>query len=89
MWILSALILSNGYSSSFYSILIVPEYDPPIDSTQDLIRSAQSDSKRIVMNGRSIYWYDIAHSDEDNYVYFEVKKHLERFGWNLGFCVLW
>src|SRR5690606_2558253 len=57
-WILTALVLSNAYSSSFYSILILNEYGRPLDSIEDLLQVAARDSKAIVMNGRSIYWYD-------------------------------
>lgn len=77
-WILGALILSNAYSSSFYSILVVPAFGNPIDSIDDLIRVAQSDSKFIVMNGRSIYWYDLVNAKADNYVYHTLGMHLNR-----------
>ena len=77
-WILGALILSNAYSSSFYSILVVPVFGSPIDSIDDLIKVVQSDSKFIAMNGRSIYWYDLVNAKADNYVYYTLGEHLNR-----------
>lgn len=78
-WILSALILSNAYSSAFYSILMVPVFGKPINSIDDLLEIVKSDSKLIVMNGRSIYWYDLVNSKADNYVYYTLGKHLNRY----------
>lgn len=78
-WILSALIFSNAYSSSFYSILMVPVFGKPINSIDDLIKIVKSDSKLIVMNGRSIYWQDFVNAKADNYVYYTLGKHLNRF----------
>lgn len=78
-WILSAFILSNAYSSAFYSILVVPVFGKPIDSIDDLIKIVKSDSKLIIMNGRSIYWYNLVNAKADNYVYYTLGKHLNRY----------
>lgn len=52
-WMLSCIVLSNIYSSVFYSMLTVPEYGRPIDTLVDLAHIASSDSHRILMKAHS------------------------------------
>ncbi|KAH9401370.1 hypothetical protein TYRP_016754 [Tyrophagus putrescentiae] len=53
-WMISCVVLSNIYSSVFYSMLTVPEFDRPIDTQADLARIASSNSGyQILMKAHS------------------------------------
>ena len=77
-WILTALVLCTAYSSSFYSILIVPKYGQAIDTIDDLLQVVREDSKFVVLGKKSIYWYHIVNAEPDNFVSYEIQKHLNR-----------
>ncbi len=53
-WMISCVVLSNIYSSVFYSMLTVPEFGRPIDTQADLARIASSNSGyQILMKAHS------------------------------------
>ena len=70
------LILSNAYSGVFYSILTIPEYDPPVDTLGDLMKLVKSDKVTIISSAN--VHHDFEHAGPDNEVYYKIGQHLRR-----------
>lgn len=75
---LAALILANAYSSVFYALLTVPEYEKPIDTIEDLVRIATHDTHQIIIKDQSSVHMTIMNATPENGVYYVLRKHLER-----------
>lgn len=81
IWIFCALTLSTSYSSAFYSILTVPEYELPVDSVEDLSSIARSDSRTLLVKENSSNWLNFMSADPStNRVYHTIGMHLNRSG---------
>lgn len=78
LWILSALILGTFYTSIHFSILTLPRTSKPIDSIEDLIEVANSDSHQIVLSKASLLRQLILSSNKKDRLFYSIKKHLNR-----------
>lgn len=83
-WILAMLILTSAYSSALYSLLTVPEFESPIDTMQDFIRSIhrrdKGQQKLIVNYARSVYLEQFIHPQPGNRLFEKIGRHLNRTG---------
>ena len=78
IWMLTSLILSQAYISSFYSILTFPKMDQFIDTIEDLLVAANSNSKNFLMLEHTSYFDSYKYSLPENYLYYAIGKHLNR-----------
>ena len=77
-WMLSCLIMSNAYSSIFYSILTVPKYQDSVDSVEDISKIAQSDSRLLFIRDKTSTLNSILKAGRDDEMYHQIRKHFER-----------
>lgn len=77
-WMLSSLILSNCYSSSFYSLLTLPEYSDTIDSLADLEEAAVHDTHNIVTWKDSSYLSEFMYATNSNRLNYAIGQHINR-----------
>ena len=49
------MVLMKSYGGVFFSILIVPKYDVPIDSMEDLVMAANSGQYDIISHRQSLF----------------------------------
>lgn len=80
IWIFCALTLSTSYSSAFYSILTVPEFELPVDTVEDIRLLASSDSKYLLVKENSSNWLNFIGAGRENRVYHTIGVHLNRTG---------
>ena len=76
---LSALILTNCYSSSFYSILTIPAYESTINSLEDLEKAANSDTYNMITWKDSSYLSELIYAQKDQRLYYALGQHIKRF----------
>ena len=77
LWILACLILSNLYSSVFYSLLTVP-HEQLIDTVQDIFRVAQTDSHTIFVRNNSIFQKRFLDATPNEHLFYAIGQHLNR-----------
>lgn len=77
-WILGSFILVNAYSSVLYAILTVPEPGRPIDTVEDLITAANTDSHYIITKDRSATLASILNATPNNTLYYALKQQHDR-----------
>ncbi|KAJ6221968.1 hypothetical protein RDWZM_000513 [Blomia tropicalis] len=78
IWILVAFILTNTYSSSFYSILTIPVYEKTINTIRDLATAAIHDTHYILTWPNSSYTSIFTKADPSNKPFYEIGKHIIR-----------
>jgi len=79
VWLFATLILSTAYSSIFYSILTIPIYDKPIDTIDDLVRVAKSDSHYLLLKGNSFYYTLFSKAKPRYTLFYTIRLHFERY----------
>ena len=80
-WMLAALLLANAYSSVFYAVLTVPELERPLDTVQQLLRAAQTDSRSIITQQQSAMYASIAEAEPGGHtLYYALQQHMKRTG---------
>lgn len=79
VWLFSALILSTAYGAYFYSLITVPEFEPAIDTTEDLLEAISDDSRTILSYTKAIYLHKFySATPESNNLYYQIGRHLNR-----------
>ncbi len=78
LWIVSTLILSTFYTSIYFSILTVPQTTKPIDSIEDLIEVANSDSFQVILTKNSLLHQQIMTSNKDDCLFYAIGQHINR-----------
>lgn len=82
VWVPMVLVLANSYGGCFYSILALPEFEPPIDLLDDLERIANSkdDEKggRLVTFEDSSYLEMFLSSGPEDGILFAIGRHMNR-----------
>lgn len=85
LWFLTALVLSNSYCGRFYSILALPEMEPPIDTVEDLLHLANEDKIMITTFKTASYLnYFLAARPETDKVYYQISENFKRNNPKLG-----
>lgn len=78
-WLISALILSTAYGGYFYSLITVPEFEPAIDTTEDLLEAISDDRRIILFYTKAIYLHKFySATPETNNLYYQIGRHLNR-----------
>lgn len=75
---LAVLILACSYSSCFYSILTVPEYEHTIESLEELVEVAHRDAYDILTWNGSSYLSQFLYAQKENHFYYTVGLHMNR-----------
>ncbi|KAJ6221499.1 hypothetical protein RDWZM_000044 [Blomia tropicalis] len=91
-WIICTLILSTGYSSAFYSILTIPQYEKPIDSIDALIDAVDSQNYDLINVDKSLYTYHMIYATRENYIFYKLGQNINRTHQRLIFSakkILW
>lgn len=78
VWILTALILSTGYGSVFYSMMTVPKYGKPFDTLDEFVQIAKTDSHYIMLDSKSAFFQKYVNSTPDQTFYYEIGQHIKR-----------
>lgn len=74
-WILGSFILINAYSSVLYAILTVPEPSHPVDTVEDLLTAARTDSHFIITKDRSATMAAILNATPNNTFNYALQQH--------------
>lgn len=78
-WMLASLILANVYSSIVYSILTIPEYNPAIDTVQDLVRAATYDTHYVTLKDMTFsHAMTMSAKPSDHSIFYILKQHIIR-----------
>ena len=79
-WMFVSLILANIYSSTFYSILTITEYEHPIDSVEDLFIAATQDTHWIYIANRTFFNTLVNKATPQDGLIWQIKQHISRSG---------
>ena len=77
-WMLSVLILANSYGGRFYSILTLPEFEPPIDTLTDIERIAQNDQGSLQTFHDSSYLQMFLTAKPEDSILYTIGQHMNR-----------
>ncbi|XP_075675907.1 ionotropic receptor 60e [Dermatophagoides pteronyssinus] len=72
------IVLSPAYCASFYSILTIPEYERPMDTTNDILKALQDDYFKIICLKFSSYYDLFVDSPKDLTTLYMIGQHLKR-----------
>lgn len=78
VYLFACFILSNVYSSLFYSVITVPTLGKPIDTLADLISATSTDSVRLAFKDNAIFKTAIYTSSPKNFIYHHLLQHCLR-----------
>lgn len=78
-WVLSVLIIANSYGGCFYSILAVPEFEPPIDTILDIERISTKDDGFIITIADSSYLQMMTTAEPDEGIFYSIGQHINRY----------
>lgn len=82
-WFLATLILSNSYGGHFYSMLALPEMEPPIDKVDEVVQLAKEDKIWITTyRGGS---YLAAFREATVGAYYHIGQNINRTGSRMGY----
>lgn len=78
VWMVSGLILSTCYTGVFYSLLTVAEYEPTLDTSQQLIKAINTD--KVTMRVVHKNFLDLLEKNkkENSLLFYEIFQHLRR-----------
>lgn len=78
-WMITSLILSTVYCTLFFALITVPQYERPIDTREDLLRVAQSDSHFLLTRGHSAFQTMFIYARRNqNALFYEIGRHMNR-----------
>ena len=72
LWMFTSMILTQYYNSYLISILTVPQFEPPIDTVDDLIHALKRNSYQLFTHNKFAYNKELEqsrYSDEDALMY--------------------
>lgn len=78
VWVPMVLVLANSYGGRFYSILALPEFEPPIDTLAALEAIARSDSGQLITFDDSSYLAMFQGAAPEDGVIYEIGRHMNR-----------
>lgn len=78
-WMITSMILSTVYCTLFFSLVAVPQYDRPIDTREDLLRVATSDSHFLLTRGHTAFQTMFIYARRhQNALFYEIGRHMNR-----------
>ena len=77
-WLLAVVVIATSYTSSFYSILTLPEYEPPVDYIEDILDIATTDKAQLITLKGSSYYADFVFAKPETTAYYLIGKHMNR-----------
>src|SRR5699024_3790921 len=77
-WMISGVVLSNLLSSIFYSTLAYPEYEPAIDTVQDIAHIATSDTHYLLTKDRTTLFASFINAQPSDGLLYQIGKHIQR-----------
>ncbi|KAI2796417.1 hypothetical protein BLOT_015361 [Blomia tropicalis] len=76
VWITMTLVLTTSYSSIFYSILTIPEYEKPIDDIEDALEFMERDSRTTIFTS-AIYYKHFMKAKPNNQLYYSLGQYIK------------
>ena len=77
-WMLSGIVLSNTLSSIFSSTLAYPEYEPAIDTVQDISHIASSNTHYLLTKDQTTLYSSFMNAQPSDGVYYQIGEHIRR-----------
>lgn len=71
------LVLTTSYSSIFYSILTIPEYEKPIDDIEDALEFMERDSRTTIFTS-AIYYKHFMKAKPNNQLYYSLGQYIKK-----------
>lgn len=78
VYLFASLILSNAYSSLFYSAITVPQYHRPIDTVADLISATGADKVQLAFKDEAAIQVAIYSAQPGRRFYYHLLQHCLR-----------
>ncbi|KAJ6221786.1 hypothetical protein RDWZM_000331 [Blomia tropicalis] len=78
IWLLAMLIMTNAYTSVFYSTLTIPAYEKAIDTIDDLLNVVNDDTFKVCVLPKSGINSVLVYAEPNAGVYYSIAQNIVR-----------
>lgn len=77
-WMIASMILSTAYCTFFFALVTVPEFEKAIDTREDLMKIAISDSHFLLTRGHTSFQSMFLYAKPRATFFYEIGRHMNR-----------
>ncbi len=78
-WMIACLVLSNAYSGIFYSLLALPQTDPPIDTVHQFLQYILVTDKKVQLVSNAYTEALFLKATPENELYYQIGQRFNKY----------